>query len=956
MNLWWRRRRWWHHTDINECLQGNPCGTGANCINVIGSYLCACPEGTVGNPLYACQPPRPGTDREGSGCTLSQTCPRGLICYRGSCTRKDMCADDSFCPPDNVCAVINNEAGKQCVDPCDNTQCGHNAYCLAQNHTASCSCPANYTGDAWNSCDEIKPECTVDNECLVGHICDNFKCIPRCRHDNNCPEEDVCLNGQCQNPCLLANACGPNAKCTPYQHRPRCECKENHMGNPFVGCDPIPDDYCESDKSCPLGNICETNRCVAGCRSDLHCHFEEACINKVCQNPCSVYGACGSNSACKPVNHDRVCSCLPDFTGDPRTSCEKVKPPPECTSDNQCLLGQICDFEKCVSGCRTSSNCPSEESCVRDQCLNACSISGACGKGASCTPSNHVAVCSCPSGFRGDPEVECREIPPECRIDDDCGLEKICLRHKCIPGCRTHGNCPFDKACVNGFCQTPCDIGGVCGVNTICRAERHEAHCSCSPGYTGDPLKQCTKVFVECEQDPDCGTGYVCAHNQCKDINECLKETLPCGPGASCQNLPGWYKCSCPLPLLGNAYGPEGCRPPAPVCFHDADCPKGNKCDAKSGECFEAVDVRQPPVVVVQQPPGCQSDHECPTNRKCDAASSHDCYDPCTTTVPELQCHCGLNAFCQTVNHEATCSCPPGFEGYPDKVCLPIRECNVTYNCPGNLICLDSHTCGCPPMFFRENDYCFIRSQNCTTTNPCDPNEECIYTGDQSGMCVCPHGYELLPYGECRQISFCEGSNLCAPGGICRDKPGGYECLCPVDTIGDPYLKGCTPITGCTTDHDCPSDRECDTGSKQCISKCSSLTVYLWVVANNMIKQLHVISVDRILLVQPETIWRFAFVRQVTTAILTTRLTDASPLHPFKRTRLLEPFPQSRIFRSHVWLTEFQFPSKREVMRVLFMLKAIQTMPTAESWLHSMNLIPSTSKSFLVSVAWFILM
>lgn len=79
-----------------------------------------------------------------------------------------------------------------------------------------------------------------------------------------------------------------------------------------------------------------------------------------------------------------------------------------------------------------------------------------------------------------------------------------------------HGNCPMDKACVNGLCQSPCSIGGMCGVNTICRAERHEAQCSCLPGYTGDPLKQCSKVAFECEQNKDCGNGYVCANNECK--------------------------------------------------------------------------------------------------------------------------------------------------------------------------------------------------------------------------------------------------------------------------------------------------------------------------------------------------------------------------------------------------------------------------------------------------------
>lgn len=698
--------------------------------------------------------------------------------------------------------------------------CGSDKDCPKNEKCAqgTCECLPPFIQDG-TFCSEPPPECNKDSECLVGHVCESGRCTSGCRHDNNCPENDACINGACQNPCVLANACGPNALCTPFQHRPRCECSENHLGDPYVKCDPIPDDYCEVDAACPLGKICESNRCITGCRNDLHCKFDESCIYKQCQNPCTIYGACGSNAVCKPVNHDRQCSCLPDFTGDAKVSCERIRPPPECTIDQQCPLGSICSNEACVQGCRYHENCPAEQSCVKNKCINACAVSGACGIGATCTPANHTAICDCPSGFRGDPDVECREIPPECRVDDECGLEKICLKYKCVPGCRTHSNCPFDRACVNGFCQSPCDIGGMCGVNTICRSEKHEAHCTCAPGYTGDPLKQCTKVFVDCEVDSDCGGGYVCAHNQCKDINECLKETIPCGPGASCTNLPGWYKCSCPAPLVGNAYGPEGCRSPIPVCFHDADCPNNLKCDSKTHECYEKC---REPGSCQREPVGCLSDHDCSTSKKCDA-NTGQCYDPCTTTDPDLKCTCGQNAFCKTENHEATCTCPPGYEGYPDKVCLPIKECGVTYNCPGNLICLDSHICGCPPSYFRENDYCFIRPMNCTTSNPCSANEECVYTGDSSGFCVCPHGYQLLPYGECRAIPLCGESNPCAPGAICKDKPGAYECVCPVDTIGDPYVKGCTPITGCVTDHDCPSDRECDT-SRQCICKYHQLT------------------------------------------------------------------------------------------------------------------------------------
>jgi hypothetical protein len=193
---------------------------------------------------------------------------------------------------------------------------------------------------------------------------------------------------------------------------------------------------------------------------------------------------------------------------------------------------------------------------------------------------------------------------------------------------------------------------------------------------------------------------------------------------------------------------------------------------------------------------------------------------------------CGQNAICRTENHKSDCYCPPGHEGNPFKLCFKKIVCGIDYHCPGNLICLDSNTCGCPQNFFRENDYCFIKSENCTTTNPCPLNEECVYTGSRSGFCVCPHGYELHPSGECVDLNECLHVT-CGSGAICNNKPGGYECSCPVDSIGDPYIKGCKQIDGCRAIDDCANDRECDLGSKQCISKSLDFTPLFLLLMNH---------------------------------------------------------------------------------------------------------------------------
>lgn len=62
---------------------------------------------------------------------------------------------------------------------------------------------------------------------------------------------------------------------------------------------------------------------LVGCRSDENCGIEEACINRVCQNPCSIFGACGRNANCRPINHKPECSCPASFRGNPNVVCEQ---------------------------------------------------------------------------------------------------------------------------------------------------------------------------------------------------------------------------------------------------------------------------------------------------------------------------------------------------------------------------------------------------------------------------------------------------------------------------------------------------------------------------------------------------------------------------------------------------------------------------------------------------------
>lgn len=93
---------------------------------------------------------------------------------------------------------------------------------------------------------------------------------------------------------------------------------------------------------------------------------------------------CGINADCRDAGRP-VCSCPAGYRGDPLTRCIR-------------------------SECLDHVECPGHLSCRNGNCVNPCS--GQCGINADCTVRNHVPVCSCPRGYRGDPFTSCRRADP----------------------------------------------------------------------------------------------------------------------------------------------------------------------------------------------------------------------------------------------------------------------------------------------------------------------------------------------------------------------------------------------------------------------------------------------------------------------------------------------------------------------------------------------------------------
>lgn len=208
-------------------------------------------------------------------------------------------------------------------NPCVPSPCGPNSQCRELNNQAICSCLPGYIG-APPGC---RPECVVSAECELTKACVNQKCIDPC-----------------------PGTCGFNARCNVVNHSPICSCKPGFTGDPFIQCRYIEPEPIPKPQDPPI-------------------------------NPCYP-SPCGFNARCDNVDGKAVCTCLPDFIGQP----------PNCRPE-----------------CRSNSECDTSLACINMKCKDPCP--GSCGSNARCHVINHVPICTCPVDFTGDPFTRCSRLP-----------------------------------------------------------------------------------------------------------------------------------------------------------------------------------------------------------------------------------------------------------------------------------------------------------------------------------------------------------------------------------------------------------------------------------------------------------------------------------------------------------------------------------------------------------------
>ncbi|XP_030062607.1 protein crumbs homolog 1 [Microcaecilia unicolor] len=429
------------------------------------------------------------------------------------------------------------------------------------------------------------------------------KSSPDLKDHSSLPTKSLCSRNDSR---CLSDSCQKNSTCGGASED-GCHCQVPAARRPRSGCEEI-NDPCTSNP-CPLNMTCFsttknqsfTCQCVPG-YTGTNC---ETALSECGHNPCKHEGKCYIGNA------GPSCSCSPGYTGN---FCEMDLD--ECNS-NPCQNGAVCRDRAngyscyCVPGYQ-GKHCDIEvDECVSEPCQNGatclnkigtyaclCSpeytgrnceleidecLSQPCLNKATCHDSLGSYFCTCAPGFHGD----------HCDINiDECASQPCLNRGQCMD--EDDG---YSCDCIDtGFIGLHCEIliplcwSKPCHNNATCEENGENYTCHCWPGYTGF---RCETDINECSSNPclqegHCvelsrvdlygsvpvlpaefsyhhAAGYVC---QCQpgftgvhcdqDVDECYMN--PCQNGGTCENVPGYYLCHCPLEKKeGYLYGGWNC-------------------------------------------------------------------------------------------------------------------------------------------------------------------------------------------------------------------------------------------------------------------------------------------------------------------------------------------------------------------------------------------------------------
>jgi hypothetical protein len=129
-------------------------------------------------------------------------------------------------------------------------------------------------------------------------------------------------------------------------------------------------------------------------------------------------------------------------------------------------------------------------------------------------------------------------------------------------------------------------------------------------------------------------------------------------------------------------------------------------------------------------------------------------------------------------------------------------ECETRADCSGGKVCTAEKFCDA-----------------CSTSGQCSVKEQC---SDTTKRCVLRDGWgtECSTNEACQAGSWCK-QGLCLPRADVNLCPTGMKASCPQGDRCNTLTTVCEEDLGCSTNEDCSAQEICNTGSRQCVPRCT---------------------------------------------------------------------------------------------------------------------------------------
>ncbi len=513
-------------------------------------------------------------------CSGDGDCNGGRHCdtKQGVCVP---CLSDSHCPPGEVCSP-----SRSCVPGCSmaHPDCGDAGVCDPDTNTcAQCLMDSDCTDPATPRCDTNQRKCfpclpTNDN-CGHGSYCEqnggSWACASGCKDDTDCTGA-ILDGGAGDGGASDGGASDGGASDGGMAFVPGTHCVQNRCSD------------CKIDTDCPLGKICKSGACTAGCSNIQGCPAQLACCAGQCADTTLDYlncGMCGHvcingnnccNSQCTNPQND-VMNC-----GGCGVTCTTPNGVPGCAARQCVIAGCNPGFAHCTAdvrnGCETNigdnvNNCGT--------CNNPCSVPN----GSPSCLNGLCGVAGCNFGFGdcdGDPKNGCETLtatdPNNCggckakcavpNASAQCVLG-MCQVGTCAPGYMDCNNDPHDGCEVDitsnpnhcGGCNTVClfpscvasvcacnkiDVGASCGTATA--AAQQALGIGGSTQVSANLIQQGSEAWYEVSFANNTDTRYhpkvtfaANPNNEFQfDIYAGCGQLVPCGDGNSSNGRTTW--------------------------------------------------------------------------------------------------------------------------------------------------------------------------------------------------------------------------------------------------------------------------------------------------------------------------------------------------------------------------------------------------------------------------------